>query len=310
MLNKGKVVSTNISAKTGIAKQPVPKIELNEIGVKNDSHADFKNRNVSLLSIESINNFNSKNNLQIKPGDFAENITISGIDLTKTKLLDRFAINKTLLEITQIGKKCHGEGCKIFQQVGKCAMPTEGIFCRVLQKGTIQASDAVIYTPRTMRIKVITLSDRAHLGEYQDLSGKTAKQQIKEFLQQNHWQQNINTELLPDDKTQLKKSLLSAIDNNFDVIFTLGGTGIGSRDITPEIVTEVADKIIPGIMEHIRCKYGATIPSALLSRSVAAIANKTLIYTLPGSVKAVQEYLTEIFIALEHAVYMLHDLGH
>ncbi|MGD9108874.1 MAG: molybdopterin-binding protein, partial [Gammaproteobacteria bacterium] len=306
----GKVVSTNISAKTGTVKQPVPKIELNEIGVKNDSHAGFKNRNVSLLAIESINNFNEKSNTQVKPGDFAENITLSGIDLTKIKLLDRLSVNNTLLEVTQIGKKCHGEGCKIFQQVGKCAMPTEGIFCRVLQQGTIQAGDEVTYTPRMMRVKIITLSDRAHKGEYQDLSGKTAEQQIKEFLQQNYWQQNIITELLPDDKTQLKKSLIAAINNNVNVIFTLGGTGIGSRDITPEVVTEIADKIIPGIMEHIRYKYGATIPSALLSRSIAAIANKTLIYTLPGSVKAVKEYLTEIFTTLEHAIYMLHDLGH
>lgn len=310
MLNKGKVISTNISATTGTTKQPVPKIELNEIGVKNDSHAGFKNRNVSLLAIESINNFNEKNNMQIKPGDFAENITLSGIDLTKTKLLDKFSINNVLLEVTQIGKKCHGEGCKIFQQVGKCAMPTEGIFCRALQQGTIQSGDEITYIPRTMQVKIITLSDRAHKGEYQDLSGKIAEQQVTEFLQQNHWQQNIATELLPDEKTQLKKSLISAIDNNCDVIFTLGGTGIGSRDITPEVVTEVADKIIPGIMEHIRCKYGATIPSALLSRSIAAIANKTLIYALPGSVKAVKEYLTEIFNTLEHAIYMLHDLGH
>lgn len=310
MSNKGKVVSTNISAKTGTVKQPVPKIELNEIGVKNDSHAGFKNRNVSLLAIESINNFNEKSNTQVKPGDFAENLTLSGIDLTKIKLLDRLSVNNTLLEVTQIGKKCHSEGCKIFQQVGKCAMPTEGIFCRVLQKGTIQAGNEVNYIPRTMRVKIITLSDRAHKGEYQDLSGKTAEQQITEFLQQNHWQQNIITELLPDDKTQLKKSLIAAINNNVNVIFTLGGTGIGSRDITPEVVTEIADKIIPGIMEHIRCKYGATIPSALLSRSIAAIANKTLIYALPGSVKAVKEYLTEIFTILEHAIYMLHDLGH
>ena len=82
------------------------------------------------------------------------------------------------------------------------------------------------------------------------------------------------------------------------------------RDITPETVLGVADKTIPGIMEYIRVKYGSNIPAALLSRSVAAVAGKTLIYALPGSAKAVKEYLTEIFTTLKHAIYMLHDLGH
>jgi molybdenum cofactor synthesis domain-containing protein len=310
MLNKGKIISTNISAKIGTAKQPVAKINLNEHGIIDDSHAGFKNRNVSLLAIESIERFNAKTKMQIKPGEFAENITLSNIDLTKTKLLDRFLINQVLLEVTQIGKKCHGEGCKIFQQVGKCVMPTEGVFCRVLKSGSIKAGDEVEYLPRIMQVKIITLSDRAHKGEYQDLSGKVAQQQIKNFLNQNNWNQNIITELLPDDKAQFKKSLIAAKNANVNVVFTLGGTGISSRDITPEVVMEVADKIIPGIMENIRVKYGKAIPSALLSRSVAAIAGNTLIYTLPGSVKAVKEYLSEIFITLEHAVYMLHDLGH
>lgn len=310
MLCTGKVISTNISTQKGAIKQPVTQIILNKAGVVNDAHAGFKNRNVSLLAIESVNKFNAAHNLQIKPGEFAENITLAGIALTNIQLLDKFLINTVLLEVTQIGKKCHGENCSIFQQTGKCVMPTAGIFCRVLRPGTIQAGDRVTYLPRTMRVKIVTLSDRAYKGEYQDLSGDVAKQQVEEFLLRNNWQQEITRKLLPDDHKQLKKSLITAKDNGIDVIFTLGGTGIGTRDITPEVVTDIADKTIPGIMEYIRCKYGKEIPSALLSRSVAAIVNKTLIYTLPGSVTAVKEYLTEILPTLGHTVYMLYDLPH
>jgi molybdopterin adenylyltransferase len=94
------------------------------------------------------------------------------------------------------------------------------------------------------------------------------------------------------------------------VIFTTGGTGIGPRDITPEVVTEFSDKLVPGIMDHIRMKYGQTIPNALLSRSVAAVKDKTLIYTLPGSVKAVTEYMDEILKTIDHLFKMLNGEGH
>jgi molybdenum cofactor synthesis domain-containing protein len=104
--------------------------------------------------------------------------------------------------------------------------------------------------------------------------------------------------------------LENAVARQVDIIFTLGGTGVGARDITPEVVTSMCDKIIPGIMEHIRMKYGATIPAALLSRSVAGIKNNTQIYTLPGSVKAVKEYLNEIVKILEHTIYMLRNIDH
>ena len=82
------------------------------------------------------------------------------------------------------------------------------------------------------------------------------------------------------------------------------------RDITPDVVLKFADKTIPGIMEYIRLKYGEIIPAALLSRSVAAVKKNTIIYTLPGSVKAVTEYTTEIMKTMEHSLLMLHGLGH
>ena len=94
----------------------------------------------------------------------------------------------------------------------------------------------------------------------------------------------------------------------FDIIFTTGGTGINSKDITPDVIKPMLDKEIPGIMEHIRIKYGEKIPSALLSRSIAGVINKTLVYSLPGSVKAVTEYIHEIQKSLDHAILTIKNI--
>jgi molybdopterin adenylyltransferase len=91
-------------------------------------------------------------------------------------------------------------------------------------------------------------------------------------------------------------------------VVTTGGTGIGPRDITPDVVMALADRLVPGVMEAIRVKFGAEHPGALLSRGVVAVRGRTLIYTLPGSVRAVEEYLGEILQTLEHALCMLHGL--
>ena len=97
-------------------------------------------------------------------------------------------------------------------------------------------------------------------------------------------------------------------DEIFDVVITTGGTGIGPRDITIETVRPLLDKEIPGIMEMIRIKYGQEKPNALLSRGIAGVMGQTLVYTLPGSVKAVDEYMTEILKTLQHLIYMLHGV--
>jgi molybdopterin adenylyltransferase len=102
--------------------------------------------------------------------------------------------------------------------------------------------------------------------------------------------------------------LQDAIKNNIDFVITTGGTGISPRDITVESVKSLIDKEIPGIMEMIRVKYGADKPNALLSRGVAGLTGNTFVYTLPGSVKGVSEYMTEILKTNDHLVYMLNGL--
>ena len=308
MSKSGKVLSVNVSEQKGTIKNPVKEITLNENGIAGDAHAGPWHRQVSLLSAADIDLFSKQSKRDIAHGEFAENITLDGLDLSKVSILDRFTIGDVELEVSQIGKKCHGDGCAIFREVGKCVMPDKGLFARVINGGKVKSGDEVQYTPRLFKIAVITMSDRAHSGQYTDRSGPKAIELINEFFKGKRWHLQISPQILPDDPAVLKDRLISEIASGTDVIFTLGGTGIGPRDITPDVVRQVIEKEITGIMENIRVKYGSAKPSALLSRSVAGTTAKTQIYALPGSVKAVTEYLLEILKTLEHAVYMLHGL--
>jgi molybdenum cofactor synthesis domain-containing protein len=308
MSNSGIVVSVNISKKTGTIKRPVSEITIDHRGVVGDAHAGLWHRQVSLLSQEDIDSFMIEMDREISPGEFAENITVRGVDLNTACILDKLRIDGVEFEVTQIGKRCHGSQCAIFQEVGKCVMPHKGIFCRVVSGGKLRAGDAVEYIPKTLRILIITLSDRAFAGEYSDRSGPKAKEILEEYFSASRWHYEIQSLVLPDDVGRLKGALLKAKGEGVDVIFTLGGTGVGPRDITPETVEAFCDKTMPGVMENIRVKFGSEKPSALLSRGVAGVAGTTQIYTLPGSVRAVSEYLGEIVKTLEHTIFMIHGL--
>jgi molybdenum cofactor synthesis domain len=161
--------------------------------------------------------------------------------------------------------------------------------------------------PEKFEILIITLSDRAYKGEYEDLSGPKVQEMITEFFTSAGWSFNIKTTLIPDE-ADILKDLLMDTGHIYNIIITTGGTGIGPRDITVETVTPLLNKEIPGIMEFIRIKYGTEKPGALLSRGVAGITGKSLIYTLPGSVRAVEEYMTEILKTLKHAIYMQYGV--
>lgn len=305
-----RVVSVNISDEKGTAKHPVPELTINEKGCTGDAHAGDWHRQVSLLSRESIDRFVEKMTRTIQPGEFAENITTAGIDLGAVSLLDRFVIGEVELEVTQIGKECHGDSCAIFLEVGKCVMPKEGIFCRVSKNGTIKPGDEIIYMPRLLRLRVITLSDRAHMGEYEDRSGPRVREILEGFFAGKRWHLEIESRLIADEEELLRRELESARDGGCDVVITTGGTGVGPRDITPDVILSVCDKVVPGIMESIRSKYGGKKPNALLSRSVAGVMKQTIVYTLPGSVRAVEEYMAEILKTMEHLIAMIHGLGH
>jgi molybdopterin adenylyltransferase len=302
-----KIRSLNTSEKKGTIKLPAESVEITETGVMGDAHAGKWHRQVSLLGMESIRKAEEQNSRSFAFGDFGENITTEGIDLYKTNILDRFQSGEVILEVTQIGKKCH-KGCEIMKISGNCIMPVEGIFCRVIRQGTLRINDTFIYVPRVIRIAVITLSDRAYQGVYEDKSGPMVVKLLEEFFTGQSRPVNFDTKIIPDEAVQLKKAIHNYSTEKYDFIFTTGGTGIGSRDITPDVVKNMIDKEIPGIMELIRYKYGMEYPNALLSRGVAGLIGKSLIYTLPGSVKAVNEYLTEITRTMEHSLRMVNDV--
>ena len=161
--------------------------------------------------------------------------------------------------------------------------------------------------PEKFEVLIITLSDRAQRGEYEDLSGPRIREILSGYLSSLKWEFSVNLTLIPDDAAILSELLKSA-GGVYNIVITTGGTGIGPQDITVETVTPLLTKEIPGIMEFIRIKYGTEKPNALLSRGVAGIIGKSLIYTLPGSVRAVEEYMTEILKTLKHAVYMQHGI--
>ena len=248
MSNPITIVSVNISEKKGIIKIPVQQIELNELGVANDAHAGNWHRQVSLLADESIEKFRLQAGRKIKYGEFAENITTKGLELVNTYPLDRLIIGEVELEITQIGKECHGTSCAIFKEVCNCLMPKEGIFARVIRNVTVKPGDVVIYNPKIYKALIITLSDRASRGEYADRSGPKIEQTLKSFFESEKWSYSIDYELIPDNSEKLHALLNEARKKKYDLIFTTGGTGIGPHDITPDVVKPLLDKEIPGIM--------------------------------------------------------------
>lgn len=305
-----KVGSLNISVEKGTIKKPVEKVNVNMQGFVGDAHAGSWHRQISLLGDSSVDKFAKLAGREIKPGEFAENITITGLDLNKLSVLDRLLIGDVELEITQIGKKCHGDSCAIYKEVGNCVMPKEGLFARVINPGEIKTGDEIDYIPHPFKIHVITLSDRASSGEYKDISGPTVTEMLEKYFETKRWHLEVTNTIIPDSEKELEKVLQNAKTRNTDIVITTGGTGIGPRDITPDVVKRMADKEIPGIMDHIRMKYGETIPNALCSRSTTAVIGDTIVYTLPGSVKAVKEYTNEILKTMEHLVFMLNGLGH
>ena len=139
----GKVLSVNISEKKGVIKHPIEEALFKiDHGIVGDAHADNWHRQVSLLGIESFARMEVSEGLKLKVGSFAENLTTEGIELFTLPIGTQFEIGETTLELTQIGKKCH-TGCAISQLVGKCVMPKEGIFTRVLKNGIIKSGDLI-----------------------------------------------------------------------------------------------------------------------------------------------------------------------
>lgn len=293
-----------ISEKRGTAKQMIEEANLlPDWGIEGDAHAGKWHRQVSMLSYEIIEEFKSKG-ADVISGAFGENIIVEGYDLKNIPVGSRFKCNDAILEVTQIGKECHTH-CAIYQSVGDCIMPREGIFAKVISGGRIHLGDEMELLPfetgRPLTAAVITLSDKGYSGEREDKSGPLLVSELKAA-----GYEIVEELLLPDEEDMIADNLIRLADQRqVNLIMTTGGTGFAERDRTPEATLKVATRNVPGIAEAIRAGSMQITKRAMLSREVSVIRNKTLIVNLPGSPKAVKESLDIVIDQLEHGIKIL-----
>lgn len=295
------IYSINVSREKGTVKESVGDAVLEkEHGIVGDAHAGDWHRQLSLLDIESINDFN-KRGAGVTNGDFAENITTVGIDLGKLKVGDILLMGEdAVIEITQIGKECHGD-CEVYERVGECIMPKRGLFARVLQGGMIRAGGRIEQVS-PCNVAILTVSDSVSRGEREDLSGPALKELC--YLVGGHLAHYM---VVPDEGDVISQVLRewSEEDGGVDLILTTGGTGFAKRDVTPEATKQVITREVPGISELVRSEGFKKTDRAALSRGVSGIRNRTLIVNLPGSVKAVTEGFHAVRSILPHGLSVL-----
>ena len=304
----GTVLAVCTSEKKGVQKRDVGKATfVKDWGIEGDAHAGKWHRQVSLLSADKIDDFRAKG-AEVVFGDFGENLVVRGFDFRSLPVGTLLRCGEVLLEMTQIGKECHSH-CAIYQTMGDCIMPREGVFARVLEGGIIQNGDEMVIEERVgkrpYQAAVITLSDKGARGEREDKSGPAIVERLEEA-----GYEVAETLLLPDGPLPLKAQLIRLCDQRqLDLILTTGGTGFTPRDQTPEATLAVAERQVPGIAEAIRAYSMQITRRAMFSRGVAAIRGKTLIVNLPGSPKAVQESLDAFLSDLPHGLDMLRGEG-
>ncbi len=157
-----------------------------------------------------------------------------------------------------------------------------------------------------IRTAILTVSDMCAQGKREDTSGQI----IKDMLPEDKFEVYEKT-IVPDDYETITKTLRRFSDvQKAQVVLTTGGTGLGPRDVTPEATTAVCDRRVPGFSEILRSESYKKTPNAVLSRGVSAMRDNTLIINLPGSPKAVREYMEIILEVLPHAVDMMRGGGH
>lgn len=297
----GKINAICISEKRGTAKKLVETAHfVTEFGILGDAHAGDWHRQVSLLGQGEIDDFKARG-AQIEAGSFGENVIAEGFTFKKLPIGTRLRCGDVFFEITQIGKECHSH-CAIYQQIGDCIMPREGVFARVLHGGDIKIGDNLDFAEKIpLDAAIITMSDRGFHGlRDEDISGN----KCEEILSKAGYKIAFRT-ILPDIQQLLTKKLVELADLGVGLIVTTGGTGFSIRDVTPEATLEVCTRLAPGIAEAMRNLSMEKTHRAMLSRAVAGIRKRSLIVNLPGSPKAVDECLNFVLPELQHGIEIL-----
>jgi molybdenum cofactor synthesis domain-containing protein len=297
----GRIAWLCASRRRGTAKRPVERGMLLEgLGLEGDGHAGYGHRQVSLLSVAEVEALRD-DVPDLEPGDFGENMLVEGLDLGSLGVGSRLAVDDAELEITQVGKCCH-EPCAISRRAGRCVMPEAGLFARVTRGGTVRPGAGVSVVERvpaeTIQVAVLTVSDRAAAGESPDTAGPAVANRLGRVPAVRV----VSTDVVADEPRTLRRSIEALVDRRVDAVFTVGGTGCGPRDHTPEVTRAVIDREVPGMAEAMRAASLEITPHAMLSRAVAGLCGKTLIVNLPGSEKAALENLAAVLPALAHAV--------
>lgn len=157
---------------------------------------------------------------------------------------------------------------------------------------------------KEIKIGIVTMSDRASAGVYEDLSGKAISETLKSYIN-GSWKEVYR--LIPDDQDRIEETLIELADKeNCCLIVTTGGTGPALRDVTPEATENVCEKMMPGfgeLMRQVSLKY---VPTAILSRQTAGIRGSTLIVNLPGKPKSIKECLDAVFPAIPYCIDLIN----
>jgi molybdopterin adenylyltransferase len=154
-----------------------------------------------------------------------------------------------------------------------------------------------------IQVGIITISDRASRGVYDDLGGPALKKAALEY----GWKLLAET-LVPDEKRDIQRAVREQISGGCQLILTTGGTGIGLRDITPEAIREISIRELPGFGEVMRMESMKLTRNAILSRNLAAVVDRALVICLPGKPSGAVECLSFVVGAVPHAVEVLQEV--
>src|SRR5262252_6103229 len=150
---------------------------------------------------------------------------------------------------------------------------------------------------------IITISDRASRGDYDDLGGPA----LKEAAIRHGWSVVAET-LVPDERREIQRAIREHISRGCQLILTTGGTGVAVRDVTPEAVREIAGRELPGFGEAMRMESLKLTPNAILSRNLAVVVDKTLVICLPGKPSGAVECLGFVVGAIPHCIEVLQEV--